>query len=53
MSNDCPDKDIKKSEPKKWTGKEAGVQIQSLVKGLSEEEKKKLQDELENEGMGF
>ena len=51
LARDCPKK--KKNEEKKWDGKSAAAHIRGLIAGLSKEEKEKLEEEAETEGLGF
>ena len=52
LSRDCHRE--KKEEPKKkWDGKSAAAHIRALIAGLSQEEKDKLEQEAETEGLGF
>ena len=38
---------------KKWTRKDAATHIQAIIAEMDEEDKKKLEDDLEEAGLGF
>ena len=52
LSRDCP-REKKEERKKKWDGKSAMAHIRALIAGLSQEEKDKLEQEAETEGLGF
>ena len=39
--------------PKPWTGKTAATHIQSIISGMTQEEKDNLEKEAEAQGLGF
>ena len=52
LSKDCP-REKKEELKKKWNGKLAAAHIRALIAGLNQEEKDKLEQEAETEGLGF
>jgi hypothetical protein len=60
LSRDCPgtgngngEKKTTMTPPKKWNSKDAGVHIRALIAAMDEDEKKKLMESAEEEGLGF
>ena len=53
LSRDCPGERPAEEPKKKWDGKSAAAHIRALIAGLSQEEKDKLEQEAETEGLGF
>ena len=58
LSRDCPTRNqtqntTKTETPKPWTGKTAATHIQSIISGMTQEEKDNLEKEAEAQGLGF
>ncbi len=53
LSRDCKKGVQPQNEPKKMDGKGMAAHIRALVAKLDEEEKKKFEESLETEGLGF
>ena len=53
LSRDCPGEKTVEEPKKKWDGKSAAAHIRALIAGMSQEEKDKLEQEAETEGLGF
>ena len=53
LARDCPKREKKTDQEKKWDGKSAAAHIRNLIAGMSKEEKEKLEQEAETEGLGF
>ena len=51
LSRDCPPRGTE--TPKPWTGKTAATHIQSIISGMTQEEKDNLEKEAEAQGLGF
>ena len=51
LSKDCPTRG--NETPKPWTGKTATTHIQSIISGMTQEEKDNLEKEAEAQGLGF
>ena len=51
LSRDCPPQGTEM--PKPWTGKIAATHIQSIISGMTQEEKDNLEKEAEAQGLDF
>ena len=51
LSRDCPPQGTETMKP--WTGKMAATHIQSIISGMTQEEKDNLEKEAEVQGLGF